>query len=349
MDWLIYGAYGFSGQLIAEEAVRRGHRPVLAGRSAEKLAPLAERLNLDYRVFALDDLTALTRAIGDVALVLHTAGPFIQTSGPMLKACTLAGVHYLDITGEYPVFEQTFTFDEAARRQRIALISGVGFDVVPSDCLALYVAQQVPGADQLESAFEGLGGLSSGTARSGIQLAAAGGRVRRGGQLVPLSFGAGMKTVRFPHGTRSAMPIPWGDLATAYRSTSIPNITTYMVAPGWMGLAARLLSPFLLVPPLRQLAVSSVGALLHGPDAHMLETGKAWLWARASAADGRSAEAWLQTPEPYRFTALAAVQCAESVLADSPSGALTPAQAFGADFVLSIEGTRRWDTLDYQS
>ncbi|MBZ0291966.1 MAG: saccharopine dehydrogenase NADP-binding domain-containing protein, partial [Anaerolineae bacterium] len=226
MDWLIYGAYGFSGQLIAEEAVKRGYRPLLAGRSEAKLAALAHRLGLPYRAFSLDHLTEVTRILGGVQLVLNAAGPFIHTSDPMLKACTLAGVNYLDITGEYPVFERTFTFDEAARRQGIALISGVGFDVVPSDCLALHVAQQLPEADQLEVAIHGLTRMSVGTAQSGIELAAAGGRIRRAGKLVRYPLGVGVKPIRFANGVHAAMPIPWGDLATAYRSTGIPNITT---------------------------------------------------------------------------------------------------------------------------
>ena len=44
--WLLYGASGYTGRMIAEEAVRRGHRPVLAGRSAERVRPLAESLGL---------------------------------------------------------------------------------------------------------------------------------------------------------------------------------------------------------------------------------------------------------------------------------------------------------------
>jgi short subunit dehydrogenase-like uncharacterized protein len=151
--WMLYGATGYTGQLIAAEAVRRGHRPILAGRSAEKLAPLAELHKLEYVAFSLDDLTSIARAItnGGVDLVLHAAGPFVRTAEPMLRACVVTQTNYLDITGEYPVFESTFSYGQSA--QKVAFISGVGFDVVPSDCLAAYTAAKVPNATQLEIAI----------------------------------------------------------------------------------------------------------------------------------------------------------------------------------------------------
>ncbi|KAB2863717.1 MAG: NAD(P)H-binding protein, partial [Anaerolineae bacterium] len=133
--WILYGAYGYTGELVAEEALKRGHTPILAGRSAEKLIPLAERLGLEYRVFSLDDTPALKNALADVDLVFHAAGPFIYTASPMLDACIETGTHYVDITGEILVFRKTFKRDEAARQKNIALISGVGFDIIPTDCL----------------------------------------------------------------------------------------------------------------------------------------------------------------------------------------------------------------------
>ncbi|MEP6985562.1 MAG: saccharopine dehydrogenase NADP-binding domain-containing protein, partial [Chloroflexota bacterium] len=98
-DWMIYGATGYTGKLVAEEAVRRGHKPLLAGRSAAKLRPLAESLGLEYAVVSLDDADALAKAVGSVELVYNAAGPFIFTSDRILRACLQTGVHYLDITG----------------------------------------------------------------------------------------------------------------------------------------------------------------------------------------------------------------------------------------------------------
>jgi len=351
MTWLIYGASGFSGTLIAEEAVRRGHQPVLAGRSAAKLTPLAERLNLEYVTFDLKKLDGIARTISGFDLVFNAAGPFIRTSDPMLRACVLSGVNYVDITGEISVFENLFAYDEAARRLKLAFISGVGFDVVPSDCLARYVASQIPDAVRLEIAIAGLTNMSAGTAKSGLSLIAGGGWVRRDGKLIAYPLGTGAKNFRFPIGELSAMPIPWGDLSTAYRSTRIPNITTYMSFPRGLMAASRVGAPILQTlmasPAIRSFAENMSAKIMHGPNDQALQTGRAYLWAQAADTQGNSAQAWLETVEPYRFTALSGIACVEKLLANRPTGALTPAQAFGADFVLEIEGTRRIDALSH--
>ena len=345
--WMLYGAYGFSGTLIAEEAVRRGHHPLLAGRDESKLKPLAARLGLDYRVFALDG--PIAPHLEDVDLVFHAAGPHLFTSDPMIRACTLTGTHYLDITGEIPVFENSYTHDEAAQQAGCAIVCGVGFDVVPTNCLAQYVADQVPGAAHLEIAVNGMTHISSGTAKTSIAAGSTGGWIRKDGTLTPYPLGAGMKKLRFSHGERSAMPVPWGDLAASYRSTGIPNITAYMVFPGYVAPLARITAPIgqaLLSSKRVRAGLNKLAEILFkGPsEAHRTQS-KAYMWAQASDGNGHSAGAWLETPEPYQLTALAGVRAVERTLADNPAGALAPAQAFGADFVLDIEGVRRFDTI----
>ena len=349
--WLLYGAYGFSGALIAEEAVRRGHQPVLAGRDESRLVALAERLELDYRVFDLDNLNRMTQIVRDYDLVFHAAGPHLYTSDPMIRACTLTGAHYLDITGEIPVFENSYVYDKAARQAGCAVISGAGFDVVPTNCLAQYVAAQVPEATRLEIAVEGLTQISAGTARTGLASGAAGGWIRQHGVLTPHPLGAGATKVRFSNGTRTAMPIPWGDLSASYRSTGIENITTYFAVPSWLPVVARVTTPLgqvLLSSGWVRDALGKVAEVMfRGPDENQRQTMRSYVWARAGDDDGHSVEAWLETAEPYRFTALAGVRAVERALADNPIGALAPAQAFGADFVLDIDDTRRLDTVSY--
>lgn len=348
--WLLYGAYGFSGTLIAEEAVRQGHRPVLAGRGETRLAALAARLNLDYRVFDLDNLNHMAQVVRDFDLVFQAAGPHLYTSDPMIRACTLTGAHYLDITGEIPVFENSYVYDEAAKQTNCAVICGMGFDVVPSNCLAQYVAEQVPGATRLEIAIAGLTQVGAGTVKTGLATGAAGGWIRRNGVLTPYPLGAGAKPVLFSSGSHIAMPIPWGDLSASYRSTGIGNITTYFAVPSWLSPVARITTPLgqvLLSSRLVRGALGKVADLVFkGPDEHQRQTLRSSLWARATDDAGHSAEAWLETVEPYRFTALAGVRAVERTLAEHPTGALTPAQAFGADFVLDIDSTQRLDTLE---
>lgn len=347
--WMLYGAYGFSGRLIAEEAVRRGHRPLLAGRDETKLRTLADRLGLDYRVFDLDHLGQMAKALDDVDLVLHAAGPHLFTSDPMIRACTLTGTHYLDITGEIPVFENSYIYDEAAKQGGCAVICGVGFDVVPTNCLAQHVAGQIPQATHLEIAVDGLTQIGSGTAKTAIAGGSTGGWIRRNGTLTALPLGAGAKQIRFSHGEFTAMPIPWGDLSASYHSTGIPNITAYMRFPAYVPPLARIAAPIgqvlLSVGIVRAALSRAAEVLFRGPSEHRQQTQRAYMWARASDAQGNSAQAWLETPEPYRFTALAAVQAVERTLLDHPSGALAPAQAFGADFVLEIDGVQRYDAL----
>lgn len=349
--WMLYGASGYTGRLIAEEAVRQGHRPVLAGRSREKLQPLADALGLEVVVAGLDEPRALCAAVEGFPLVVHAAGPFIHTSERMIQACLAAGAHYLDITGEIPVFENTFSHDAEARSRGVTLMSGVGFDVVPTDCMARYVAEKVPGAQALELAFTGMTEASSGTIKSMLELMPRGGRVRRGGALQPWPTGKGARRQRFSDGREhTVVPIPWGDLVTAWHTTGIPDITTSAGLPGpaaavAMRLAGPLLQKALSVGRVREWAKKRVEAAVKGPSEEQRRTGRSYVWAHARAADGREAQAWLELPEGYHFTALSTVRAVEETLARKPRGALTPAGAFGADFVLSIEGCRRLDSL----
>ncbi len=354
--WLLYGAYGYSGALILEEALRRGHRPILAGRSAEKLRPLAEARGLESRAFALDDPAEVRKGVDGAALVMHAAGPFVHTARPMIEACLEARASYADITGEIPVFRRTLAQDGRAKERGVALLSGAGFDVVPTDCLAAFVAGKVPAATSLELAFAALGRASRGTSLTALEAAPGGGAVRRGGELRPWTLGRGLKRIRFSDRERLALPIPWGDLETAYRTTGIPDITTYMAVPDGLARALWIAWPATAVwqPVLRRVLGSSlvqsrgrraIEARGPGPTAEERARSKSLVWARAASRTGASAEAWLEAPEGYDFTALSAVRVVERLLAGGHVGALTPAGAFGADFVLEIPGTTRLERL----
>ncbi len=353
--FMIYGAYGYTGQLIARRALAHGHRPLLAGRDAAKLAALADELGLPHVVAPLDDRGALERALSGVQIVCHAAGPFVHTAQVMQQACLASGTSYVDITGEIPVFEALFALDAAAQAARIAMISGLGFDVVPSDCLASYVAAGLDEPSELQIAFATTGRPSAGTVRASLEGVLRGNFVRRAGELTRVSFGHAMREVPFRGGTRMGLPIPWGDLSTAFRTTGIPNITTYIAVPR---AAARLLgaSPPLLHrlgralergferPFMRAALMAAVDACVADPSPRDREQGGAQLWARAVNARGDSREAWLDTPDGYAFTAEAVVLGLERLLHSPVFGALTPALAFGADFVLAVSGTRRYES-----
>ena len=167
--WMIYGANGYTGELIAREAVRRGLKPVLAGRTAAKVEPLAASLDLQARVFDLLDAVATARSVEGMGLVLHCAGPFSATAAPMMAACLATHAHYLDITGEIGVFEHARTLDAAARAAGIVICPGVGFDVIPTDCVAAALKAALPDATHLVLGFDSRSGFSPGTAKTSVE------------------------------------------------------------------------------------------------------------------------------------------------------------------------------------
>jgi short subunit dehydrogenase-like uncharacterized protein len=354
-EWMIYGATGFTGELVAREAVRRGQRPILAGRDASKVELLARQLNLPWRAFALDEPAAAAQALAGlprVAAVLHCAGPFVRTSAPMVRACLAAQAHYLDITGELEVFERVLAQGPAAREANIVLLPGVGFDVVPSDCLAGRLADAMADATELNLAFAPeRGSFSRGTMKTMIESLPHAGAVRRGGKIVPVPIAFDVREIEFGCGRRMTMTIPWGDVATAYHTTGIANIRVYTSArprsvrrARWLG---RLL-PVLAVRPIKRLLQKAVDLRPSGPPPEVRQTARVHLWGEVRNAAGDRVTATMETPEAYRLTAESAVEAVLRVLAGVvPAGSWTPARAFGWHFAAELEGVvegelRRW-------
>ena len=344
MTWMIYGANGYTGDLAAREAVKKGLSPILAGRNAEALGKLGRELGLQVRTFPLDNPQAAAAELYGVKAVLHCAGPFIHTSAPMVAACLATGAHYLDITGEIAVFEGVLARGDDARRAGVALIPGVGFDVVPSDCLAARLAAALPDATELELAFYAEGGsVSRGTMKTMIESLPHAGAIRRNGRIVPVPLAFDAKEIDFggKAGKRWAMTIPWGDVSTAWHSTGIPNIRVYSGTPPATIRRMKRLSPLLPLAgwrPVKRFAQRWVERKVTGPSAHLRETARVYLWGQARNA-GRSVTSTLETPEGYHFTAVSAVAALERVLQGAVQpGAWTPSRAFGADFVAGLPG-----------
>lgn len=342
--WMIYGATGITGTLIAEEAVRRGHRPMLAGRSADSLAVLGARLSLPWMVVSLDEPERLRQVIAEADVVLNAAGPFVATVPPLVQACLAAGTNYLDIAGEMPALQRLYAQDEAARARNIALIGGVGFGVVASNALVKYVADQLTGATTLEFAVRADNQQSSqGATKSRLEALADGGRIYRDGRLVPFRLGRGLKSLRFPDGVFDILPAPTGDLEAAYRATGIANITAFIPFRRSAALLLPAIQWGLALRPVRGWLESVIEKRAPRQRADKTSDQRtSYAWARAIDRDGRHAEAWLALGEGYSFAAASSVHAVERVLRDHPVGALAPAQAFGADFVLDIAGVRRW-------
>lgn len=338
--WLLYGANGFTGRRIAAEAVERGQTPILAGRSAEAVRPVAEATGLEWRIFPLDDPAALDAGLQGVDAALLAAGPFSATSRPVVDACLRAGIHYLDITGEIPVFEAIFARDAEAVAAGVTLLPGVGFDVVPTDCLAAALARALPDADRLELAFVSGGGPSAGTARTMVEGLARGGAIREDGRLRRVPHGWRTTIVPFDDRPRRMLSIPWGDVATAWRTTGIPNVIVYGPAPVWIGAAVSVAGPVLRNGPIRRWVQRQIGRRVRGPESE----GSSRIWGRAAAPDGRWVEGTGETPGGYRLTALSSVECvtrlraAAADAAPGTAGARTPAGLFGPGLLESLPG-----------
>jgi short subunit dehydrogenase-like uncharacterized protein len=346
-DFLIYGANGYTGALIAREAVARGKRPILAGRNAAAVAALADGLKLEHRCFALDQPAAVAEGLRGARVVLHCAGPFARTARPMADACLANSCHYLDVTGEISVFEALAARDEQAKAAGVMLLPGAGFDVVPTDCLAAHLKRRLPSATRLALGFQMLSRVSRGTATTAAENAHRGGMVRRGGVLTRVPAAWRTRVIDFGNGPVTAMTIPWGDVATAYHSTRIPDIEVYLAAPLSLRLAARASRYFgwALGSSLGQRFLKArIRAQPPGPTDEERTRGQSWIWGEAEDATGRRVAARLRGPEGYTFTVLAALAIAERVLrGEAPPGFQTPSTAYGPDFVLELSGVVRED------
>ncbi|MCC5870007.1 MAG: saccharopine dehydrogenase NADP-binding domain-containing protein [Gammaproteobacteria bacterium] len=343
MDWMIYGANGYTGEMTAREAAARGLRPILAGRNRTAVEALAAELGLPSRVFGLDDVQQASEALQGMHLVLHCAGPFSATAAPMLEACLAAHCHYLDITGEIDVFAHCHAQDARAITAGIVVLPGAGFDVVPTDCLSAMLARELPAAQSLVLAFEAGGGPSPGTAKTSIEGLGKGGRARIDGEVrrVPLAWKS--RTFERDGEARCAMTIPWGDVFTAYVSTGIPNIEVYMgVPPATVTRLRRLrmLGPLLGWGPVQAVLKKQVAKKVRGPSEQRRGKTGCVVWGEVRDAAGTEVKKILRTPNGYELTVTASLGIVARLLATDPPkpGFHTPSMLMGEDYVLTLPG-----------
>lgn len=341
--FMIYGANGYTGRHCALEAVRRGLRPIIAGRYTERVAHVAAELNLPQRVFALEDTVSATRALEGVRVALNCAGPFSRTAKPLLDACIVSKTHYLDVTGEIAVFEYIHQLNAIWREAGIAVLPGTGFDVVPTDCMAAMLKEALPDATRLRLAFKNKQGrLSPGTAKTMIEGFAQGCTVRRNGILEQTPFGTLSDTLPYPGGSCLSIVIPWGDVSTAYYSTGIPDIEVYTAIPP--GQLKQIQSSGAILKLLRRkwaqnIAQTIAGWIITGPDDEQREMDSSELYGDATNVEGYRVSMTMTTPNGYSLTFESAITCAERLLAgDVTPGAWTPSLAFGSHFITELSG-----------
>ncbi len=356
MEWMLYGATGYTGQNLATEAVRQGLRPVLAGRNPGALRHLAERLGCRWRAFEVSAVKAQHSILAGMRLVLNAAGPFSQTADPLVDACLSMRCHYLDVTGEWNVIEAIAHRHAEAISVGAILMPAVGFDVVPSDCLALWLAERLPSAKLLQIAFTADRAMSRGTAKTMIEGLLRGGRVRKNGRITAVPIGHKTRVIPFSNRPRKAVCLPWGDVASAWYTTGIGNIEVYAALSGWQIAALRVLRGFIgkgLTKDENSGELTAKACWLrdclwrildrHFPNPRDTEdeASQAYFWGQVcDRTSGKTCEASLTTPGGYRLTVQTALAAVRQILQDPPSpGFWTPARAFGHDFI------RRFDRV----
>lgn len=345
-NFLIYGSYGYTGSLIVEQAVKKGLIPLLAGRDEKQLQAQAKLYGLEYRVFSIEDSAALDSALLQVEAVLHCAGPFVLTYRQMAEACIRTKRHYVDISGEIEGFEALAKMDAEAKQAGIMLLPGGGFDIVPSDCLSAFVSGKLANATSLEIYIKSIGGgVSRGTARSGIENNERQGRIRRDGKIIGVPNVWDSKNIDFGRGPTRVISVGWGDVSTAYHSTGIPNVTVYMGFPTIMiqlMRTTRYVGFLLSTRTAKDILKWLIGKFIApGPSRKQNEDGFSLMIAEVT--DGkRTVRAKLRTPEAYHLTAMTAVEIMKRVLSSVyKTGFQTPSQVYGTDFILQFAGVTR--------
>ena len=345
-SFLLYGANGYTGTLIAKMADDYNLKPILGGRRESVLAPLAASLNTTYKIIDLPDTATLDKALLEVPLVLHAAGPFKHTARQMIEACIRTKTHYIDITGEIVVYELAKKYNKAAKEAGIMLMPGVGFDVVPTDCMALFLKEKMPEANELKLAFASVGGgLSHGTATTMAENSGGKSAERRDGKIVPVPLGNKGMWVDFGLKKLFVMSIPWGDISTAYTTTGIPNIVTYTgVAPKTFKLLKyqSLFNWLLRTSFMKNRELKKIKSRPAGPSDEQRAKSKSLVWGEVKDNTGKIVQARLTGPEGYTLTAITSLIIAKKILEGNfKTGYQTPAGCYGADLIMEVPGVSR--------
>ena len=345
-SFLLYGANGYTGELIARYASQYGLMPMLAGRRKEAIAPLAERLGFPYQIIDLNDTVALEGALANFKLVLHAAGPFQFTAKQMVEACLRTRTNYIDINGDIAVFEMLKKYDAAAKGSGIMIMPGAGFDVVPTDCLALFLKKKLNDANDLKLAFATLGGqVSHGTASTMVSKLGEGGAARRNGNIVKTPLGKDGMWIDFGQKRLFVMSIPWGDISTAHFTTGIPNISTYVGIKPSVYRVLKLQPAFnwlLRTSFVRSYLKRRIDKRAAGPTDEERSKASSLIWGQVTNNKGEKVIARLSGPDGYTLTMYASLLICQKILEGNLKvGYQTPASAYGEDLVLEIPGVTR--------
>lgn len=353
----VYGATGYTGQLVVAELRRRGHDVVLSGRSEPSLRRVADEQGLPataVRPAATDDGAALRRALDGCAAVIACAGPFLQVGEPVVQAAIDTGTHYVDTTGEQPFIKRVIElYGPAAERAGVALVSGMGFDYLPGDLLCAVTAEGLGRLRELRISYAVHGfGPTRGTMHSGLLMLGGeeweyrDGALHRAGRRQPLrdsfDFGGAL-------GRRPVSRYPSGEVVTVPRHVDTPVVVSRITSETFAPHPRMARAVPVLTPVLGVLFGSPLGALLHkgidrlppGPPEEARRAVSYTLVAEAVPADGSPARrGTLYGRDIYGITAVTTSHGAELMAAPGydRKGGLAPAEAYDARAFLDALG-----------
>lgn len=348
---VVFGATGYTGKLTAEALLRRGQRPVLAARSASKLAELAGELggDLDVKVADVTRPETVAALVEEGDVMVATVGPFTKWGGPAAEAAIAKGAHYLDSTGEPPFIREVFErYSPRAESAGIGMLTAFGYDWVPGN-LAGALALRAGGgaATRVDTGYfitgSGVGGMSGGTKASLAGVINAPSFGWRDGAIRSERGAARYRTFRLRNRDRPGVSVGSSEHFTLPRfHPGLREVNAYL---GWFGPASRAMQASSLVgsvafkvPGMQSIygAVTDrfVKGSTGGPDAQERASSGSHIVAEAFDAGGnRLAEVHLTGVDGYSFTGEILAWGAERAAAGGLKGvgALGPVDGFGLE------------------
>ena len=316
---LLYGATGYTGKIIAERAKELNLDFDIAGRDKDKLLSLANKLNVGYHVFDVDDQDAWQEALKDKQVLINAAGPFALTARQAMAACLKAGVHYLDISAELDTYRLAESLDREAKAAEIQIISGAGL-FVSYDALVVHLSKLIAEPEFLSVGFRHYGGFSKGSVLSSKNIADLGILIRKNGDIIHNPHPES-KTFSFGEQQVECMPTPLGGIILSYKSTGIPNIKEY----------------FSLKLPVSELPDLTAKNLHGGPTKEERAAGRNGISAEITGRDGKVVKAYVDAPSGYDLTPLSVVAVANRILKeDFKTGYQSPGSAYGEEILNDI-------------
>ncbi|HIB96274.1 MAG TPA: hypothetical protein EYO70_06960 [Candidatus Marinimicrobia bacterium] len=341
--WMIYGANGYSARIILKVVSERGMKPIIAGRNRDQIDQLSSEHGLDSRIFDLTSFDSVSEQISDIDILLNCAGPFSSTAEMMISACLHTSTHYIDITGEIDVFEYAHSKNREAKASSVVICPGVGFDVVPTDCLAVMLQRELPSGTDLSLAFQPVASkLSPGTAKTAVEGASKGGWIRKNGQLLSVPLAYATREIDFGSGPRNTVSISWGDVSTAYFSTGIPNIQVYlpMSEKGIERLRKRRKYAKIMKPAMVQNFLKRrIEKNIKGQSEKERKNSKMNIWGELMNPSGDSVVGRFDTGNGYDVTAVGAVEIVSFLNSNRVDGGYyTPAMLAGTSILEKLPG-----------